>query len=138
MDAAPRIRMLVELNDDNRGYWTGGANGDLLIARCQDCSTYLHPPLPKCPYCWSDAVVPEKVSGRGRVYSYTINHRAWVPDIPVPYVVALVEIEEQEGVHLATNIIDCAPEDVTMGMEVEVVFEAVEDQFVPLFRPRRV
>jgi len=128
-------RVLVELDQDNRAFWTGGATGRLLINRCGNCALYLHPPIPRCPHCGSRDVAPTAVSGRGRVHSFTLNHRAWEPGLDVPYVVALVEIAEQEGVLLPTNIVQCAPEDVAIGMEVEVVFEQVEDLFVPLFRP---
>jgi hypothetical protein len=54
----------------------------------------------------------------------------------VPYVLALVELEEQADVRLATNIVNCLPETVRIGMPVEVLFEQSEDVWVPLFQPR--
>jgi uncharacterized OB-fold protein len=69
------------------------------------------------------------------VVTFTVNHKSWVPDLPVPYVLALVAIEEQDDVRIPCNIVDCAPQDVIFDMPVEVVFERVEDVWIPLFRP---
>lgn len=131
----PPTRPLPAIDRDNQPFWTGGAQGALIIMRCAACQTYIHPPVRFCAICESRDVHPVQVSGRGRVHSFTINHKAWIPGLQVPYVLALVEIEEQEGIFLPTNIIDCDPARVHIGMSVEVAFEAVEDLFVPLFRP---
>lgn len=128
-------RPLPAVNDDNRAFWTGGAEGALMIARCADCAYYVHPPVGFCPACESRNVAPERVSGRGEVFSYTVNRKAWLPGLPVPYVLALVELEEQAGLRLPSNIVGCDPEAVTIGMKVAVRFEAVEELHVPLFGP---
>ncbi|RYY29124.1 MAG: DNA-binding protein [Sphingomonadales bacterium] len=130
-----RARPLPAVNDDNRAFWTGGAKGALIIARCADCGYYVHPPVAFCPACESRSVAPEAVSGRGQVYSYAVNHKAWLPDLTVPYVLALVELDEQAGLRLPTNIVGCDPESVAIGMPVTVRFESVEDLHVPLFGP---
>jgi uncharacterized OB-fold protein len=88
-----------------------------------------------CWSCRSTRVAPEAVSGRGVVYAYTINHYQWLPDMPPPYVVAEVELIEQEGLRLLTNIVGCAVAEVRSDMEVEVVFARNDDVYVPLFRP---
>ena len=76
-----------------------------------------------------------KSSGRGAVYSYTVVHRPPRPAFTAPYVVAIVELEE--GWHLLTNLVDVAPEAVTVGMPVEVAFRALSDAItLPYFRPR--
>lgn len=134
-DASHPARSLPAIDLDSRPFWTGGAEGQLLIHRCADCEYYVHPPVPFCPRCESRSVAPQPVSGRGTVFSFTVNHKAWLPDLPVPYVLALVTLAEQDDVRLVTNIVGCAPEEVTFGMEVEAVFEPVEDLWVPLFRP---
>lgn len=128
-------RPLPAINDDNRAFWTGGEAGALMIARCAACGYYVHPPVGFCPVCDSRAVVPEPVSGRGTVFSFTVNHKAWIPGLPVPYVLALVELEEQAGLRLPTNIVGCEPGAVRIGMPVAVRFEAVEEVHVPLFGP---
>ncbi len=135
MEPTAPPRPLPALNDDNRAYWTGGEQGQLLINRCADCRSFVHPPVPFCPECESRNVGPEPVSGRGTVTTYTINHKQWLPGLPVPYVLALVELDEDPAVRLPTNIVGIDPQLVTIGMPVEVLFEQVEEVFVPLFRP---
>jgi uncharacterized OB-fold protein len=73
------------------------------------------------------------VSGHGSVYSFTINCQQWVPDLP-RYVVALVELDEQPGLRLFTNIIGCDPDDVAIGDRVTVDFVAAGEIWLPLFR----
>lgn len=128
-------RMLPAIDRDNEAFWTWGREGRLAIYRCTDCSNYIHPPVPFCPACEGSNVAPEAVSGRGRVVTFTINHKQWVPDLPVPFVLALVAIEEQDDVRIPCNIVECDPEEVTFDMAVEAIFEPHEDLWVPLFRP---
>lgn len=128
-------RTLPVIDRDNQAYWTWGREGKLAIHRCAACEYYVHPPVPFCPKCESRDVAPQAVSGRGRVVTFTINHKAWVPELTEPYVLALVAIAEQDDVRIPCNIVDCAPDAVDFDMEVEVVFEQAEDLWVPLFRP---
>ena len=60
------------------------------------------------------------MSGRGTVFTFTVNHQPFNPAVPVPYVIAIVELEEQAGLRIATNIVDCEPESVCIGLPVEV------------------
>jgi uncharacterized OB-fold protein len=129
----PSLRVLPRLDDENRFFWTSGADGLLRILRCNNCHFYIHPPSPICPRCLSRDVAPQTVSGRGRVETFTINYQQWIPGSE-PYVVAWVSIDEQPSVRLSANLIDVEPEDVAVGMEVEVTFEHVEDVYLPLFR----
>jgi uncharacterized protein len=135
--AEPPARSLPAVDKDSRAFWSGGADGQLLIYRCADCSYYVHPPVRFCPRCDGRLVGPEAVSGRGVVATFTVNHKQWVPNLPVPYVLALVEIEEQADVRLATNIVNCPPEDVHIGMKVQVLFERHEELWIPFFEPLR-
>ncbi|WP_242124028.1 OB-fold domain-containing protein [Sphingobium sp. Sx8-8] len=132
---APPPRSLPVVDKDSQTFWTAGEQGELKIYRCQDCAYYIHPPVRFCPQCESRRVEPEAVSGKGHVVSFSINHQQWVPGLPVPYVLALVGIAEQDDVRLVTNIMNCPPEEVSFGMPVKVYFEQVEDLWVPLFEP---
>jgi hypothetical protein len=127
------------LSDRNRHFWTGGERGELNFLRCQDCGTYVHPPVPLCPRDHSKRLAPEAVSGKATVATFTVNHQAWMPGPELPYVVAIVEIAEQPDVRLTTNIVNCAPSDVRIGMPVRVVFEHHADTggdvWLPLFEP---
>jgi uncharacterized OB-fold protein len=131
-DAKP---ILPGLDLLNRDYWTGGAENRLLIAACA-CGRYLHPPLPRCPACGGRDVAPTAVSGRGRVAAFTVNRQAWLPGMRVPFVFAAVELEEQAELYVLTNIVGCPVEAVRPDLPVEVVFEAHEDVYLPMFRPR--
>jgi uncharacterized OB-fold protein len=129
------FRVLPRVTPWNEHFWKGGAEGKLLFLRCRDCATWIHPPSPVCPDCHGKDVEPEAVSGRATVLTYTLNHQPWVPAPDHPYAIAIVEIEEQRGLRLMTNIVHCPAEQVRIGMPVRVVFEPHDDVFVPLFEP---
>lgn len=133
MTDAP-FRVLPALDDENRFFWTSGADGHLRFLRCQGCGFYLHPPLPRCPQCGSRSIEPEVVSGRGVVWSFTVNHHSWDGGTE-PYAIGLVELAEQEGLRLTTNIVGIPADDVQIGLPVHVVFEPRDDVWFPLFEP---
>ena len=133
----PFRRVRPRITHRNAHFWQSGADGVLRLLRCQCCGTYLHPPAPVCRSCRSMDVRPEVLSGQGVVFAFTINRYQWVPGMEPPYVVALVELVEQPGLQLLTNVVGCAVDEVRTGMEVEVVFARNDDVFVPLFRPSR-
>jgi uncharacterized OB-fold protein len=123
-----------EINEDNAAFWTGGREQALMITHCEECGYRTHPPTPRCPSCFSDRVAPSPVSGRGHVYSFTINRREWSPGLEVPYVIAVVELAEQPGLRLLTNIVGCPAEEVAIDMPVEVEFVERGPAFLPVFR----
>lgn len=126
-------RKLPALTSDTAPFWQGGSQGVLRIHHCAGCSRLFHPPGPVCPRCGGLEVAPRAVSGRGKVLTFTINRQAWAADLTEPYVVAIVELAEQAGIRLLTNIVRCAPVDVAIGMPVRVTFEQHEDVWLPLF-----
>jgi len=131
-------RMLPKLHEHNRAFWTGGADGQLMIARCTQCALWVSPPAADCPDC-GGALAPEPVSGNGTVFTYTVNYQPFNPAVPVPYVIAIVELAEQPDLRIASNIVDCEPDSVYIGLPVEVRFEGHETDegrvFVPVFAP---
>jgi uncharacterized OB-fold protein len=127
-------RILPTLTPENRYFWTGGADGKLLILRCSNCGRWVHPPARACPDNRGD-LVPETVSGKGSVFTFTINRHPFNPAVAPPYVIAIVELPEQVGLRFMTNIVSCEPDAVTIGMPVRVVFEEHGEIFVPLFEP---
>lgn len=128
-------RTLPVIDDENRHFWQGGADGRLHLMRCRDCSYWLHPPSPICPKCLSDSVEADTVSGEGMVETFTINYKVWGTGMQVPYVIAIVELAEQKGLRLTTNIVGIDPGAVAIGMPVRVIFERDEDVWLPLFEP---
>jgi len=121
------------ISERTAAFWTGGANGELLIARCQACGWWLHPPLPVCRRCHGRDIRPEAASGHGTVWSFTINRYQWSPSMPPPQVIAEVELAEQPGLRLLTSVVGC--DEVTIGMPVRVRFEQAGDAWIPVFGP---
>lgn len=132
--AEPR-RPLPEPTPETRHFWEGTRARELRLQRCDACSKVYFPPRPFCPACASRAVSVFAASGRGRLYSYVINHRP-APGFEAPYSIAVVELDE--GPRMMTNIVgtEQTPEALELDMPVEVVFEDVGDEItLPLFRP---
>jgi uncharacterized OB-fold protein len=131
----PFTRTTPPLTERNTSFWTSGKDGTLRILWCESCRIYVHPPGPVCPGCGTRDIEPRAVSGRGVIYSFTINEYRWMPELEPPYVVAEVDLVEQEGLRLMTNIVECDVNDVRVAMVVEVVFAKHGDAYVPLFTP---
>ena len=132
--AVTAARITPPLDDDNREFWTGGATGELRLPYCATCSRWIFPPVLRCPGCSARAAYAP-VSGKGRVFTYTVNHHPFNPEVSVPYVIAIVELVEQEGLRFTTNIMNCSVESVDIDMPVRVMFEQQGDVFIPLFEP---
>ncbi len=128
-------RNLPALNERNKFFWQGGKTGELNFFQCRGCGNFIHPSAPVCPRCHSRDVSPQKVSGRAKVATFTINRQIWEPGLEAPYIVAVVELVEQEGLRLTTNIVNCSVDAVYIGMDVRVLFENHEDVWLPLFEP---
>jgi uncharacterized OB-fold protein len=128
------FRVLPALDDSNRFFWTSGQDGRLRFLRCQDCGYWLHPPVPRCPTCGSREAAPEAVSGRGEIWSYTVNHQPWDGSTE-PYTIVIVAFPEQEGLRLTSNLVNCPVDEVRIGMPVRVTFERHDQVWFPLFEP---
>ena len=119
-------------------FWDATAEGRLLLPRCEDCRTVIWFPRPYCPACGSLNVTWIEASGRGTIYTFTVNRRG-AGDLAEyrqvgPYVLAYVELEE--GPRVMTNIVDCDPDTVAIGQAVEVVFhDTGQGTALPRFRP---
>ena len=121
---------------ETRPYWESCRRGDLVIQRCEKCGQYQFYPRGICANCWSTDISWVKSSGRGTVWTYTVTYQNRTQGFAqeVPYVLALVELEE--GVRMFSNIVECNPRDVTVGMPVEVTFVQATDRIsVPFFKP---
>lgn len=134
MSTDTSTRPLPARTPETEFFWTSGADGRLRFKRCDDCYSYVHPPTPVCPSCSSRSLTPEPVSGRGTVLTFTVNHQEWGL-VPTPYVIAIVELVEEAGLRLTTNLVGVAPDDVRSGMSVQVRFEHIDDVYLPLFEP---
>jgi uncharacterized protein len=128
-------RHLPALTDANREFWQSGRDGRLRFWRCETCGLFIHPWAASCRRCHSRTMQIEPVSGRAIIKTFTINRHAWEPSLIRPFAIAIVGIVEQDGLNLMTNIVNCELRAITIGMPVKVVFEQVEDVWLPLFEP---
>jgi uncharacterized protein len=126
-------RPVPRLTEENRFFWTSGADGRLRFMRCNDCETFIHPPYAVCRHCLSENVSPQAVPGTGEIYSVTVNYQKWNPELEVPFVIARVAVDGAPGVLLTTNIVGCPAESVDIGDRVRVTFEQQGDIYYPLF-----
>ena len=126
---------LPEVTQDEKPFWDACKRHVLSLQKCQDCGSLRLPSL----ICWNCLSMDSEwvtMSGRGRVYTWTLIYQRYHPGFveEIPYNVAIVELEE--GPRLVTNIVRCSNEDLRIGMEVEVVFEDVTEEItLPKFRP---
>src|SRR5262249_55420104 len=133
-------RPVPERDELHRHYWDGAQHGELVILRCPECSMYVHPPRELCPGCRHSALVPTTVSGRGRVYSWSMMNSPGNPgfDDKIPYAVLVVELEEQPKLFTIGNLLDGDPSELEIGSALEVCFEPVgDDVMLPQWRPAR-
>ena len=140
MATQPATRPWLPPTEITQFFWDAAREHKLVIQRCDDCEVYVHWPAVLCPQCGSTSLSPSEVSGKATVYSFSVVHHVFHPIFAerVPYNIALVELEEQPGLRLIANIVDCANDDLAIGMRVEVTFEDHEDFTLPQFRPAGV
>ncbi|MDR7551332.1 MAG: Zn-ribbon domain-containing OB-fold protein [Armatimonadota bacterium] len=135
--AGPR-RLLPQPSPLTAPFWQAARRRELLVQRCCACAGFVFYPRWNCPHCGARDLEWVRVSGRGTVYTYTVARRPTHPAFAdrVPYVIAIVELEE--GPRMTTNIVGCDPDTVRIGMPVEAVFEDMsEDITLVMFRPVR-
>jgi uncharacterized OB-fold protein len=119
-------------------FWAALAEGRLAMCRCEQCELWLQPPLERCRRCAGPTRFVD-VAGTGTVYSFIVQHRATVPGYldDLPYVVALVELDEQAGLRLPARIVGVDPAAVRCGLRVRAEFADLPggDFTVAVFRP---
>lgn len=116
-------------------FWSALRDRRLLVKQCRDCSKFHFYPRILCPHCHSMRVDWAQVSGYGHIYTYTVARRPAGPAFKddVPYVVALVELDE--GPRMMTNIVCGHPDEVRIGERALVEFVPVtEEVTLPKFR----
>jgi uncharacterized OB-fold protein len=125
-------------DDETQGFWDGCREHELRVLRCEDCSTYIHQPAPMCHSCNSTRLSWQRVSGQGEVYSWVVVHHAPGAGFQdeTPYVIAWIELSEQPGLRILSNVVGCQPANVEAGMRVQVEFQDVTDTVsLPVFGP---
>lgn len=124
-------------SDLTRFFWDAAHDHKLAVQRCEKCEQLQLPPRPVCGSCASEDLRSLEVSGKASLYTWTVVTQSFDPNFAdrVPYVLALVELEEQEGLRMVTNIVGTEPANLKVGMPLEVCFSDATEMSAPLFRP---
>jgi uncharacterized OB-fold protein/acyl dehydratase len=127
-------RIRPAMGHDNKWWWDAVDQGHFLIQKCEDCGVLRHPPRPMCGECQSTRWDTTPSTGEGTVYSYVVIHYPEVPgyDYPLPVVVA----DLAEGVRFVSDVVDCDPSEVKIGMSLQAEIREVDPGFkMVVFRP---
>lgn len=130
-------RLLPPISELTQPYWEAARNGKLIVQFCDRCEHRPFPPRTHCPNCGAGDLDWRAVDGTGTVHTFTVAHR---PPHPVfaelcPLAIAIVELTE--GPRLMTNVVNCDPADVHVGLPVTVTFVTADDSDIhlPVFEP---
>jgi len=129
--------------EPTREFWAGAARGELLITRCDACGRYVWYPESPCRYCSGTRLTWTRVSGRGSLFSWSVLRHAWIPQFKdqLPFVTALVALDEDPAVRVVSYVVDCALEQLQADMPLQVVFRPLRypgvntEMVAPLFMP---
>lgn len=127
---------LPTVEPETQPFWEAAREGRLLLRRCEACGRHHHYPRPFCPHCWSEDVAWVQACGEATLYTWST---VFMNDLPpfgerVPYVAAVVDLAE--GPRMMTNVVDCDPAELAVGMALRVAFrEETDDIHVPVFTP---
>ena len=129
--------------EPTREFWAGAACDELRIPRCDSCGRLSWYPQERCRHCKGESFTWETMSGRGTLFSWVVVTHAFLPQFAdlVPFVPALVALEEDPAVRLATRVVDCDPEQLDFELPVTVSFRPISFTDVdgavpaPLFVP---
>jgi uncharacterized OB-fold protein len=131
----PVIGVPPEITPENRAFWEGTARGELVIERCVNCGRNCFPPRGMCPACRNRTFELVTLEGPGTIYSYTVNHQKWAPDMEVPYGLADVEFASY-GVCIRGRLRDFDLSALEIGQLVAIgVEEGPAGCWVPSFTP---
>ena len=119
-----------------KDFWKATKQGKLMIQYCHDCDSKIFFPKKICPECWSENLDWIESTGRAKIYTFTVMKDMVEPKFmgDLPYVLAMVDLED--GIRMTTRIVNCEPENVSIDLDVEVVFEDVSPECsLPVFQP---
>jgi uncharacterized protein len=126
-----------------REFWAGAARHEVRIPRCDHCGRWCWYPKERCRFCEGTTFRWVTMSGRGTLFSWVVVTHAFLPQFAdlVPFVPALVALDEDPAVRLATRVVDCDLDSLTFEMPLQVTFQPIRFHGVdgevtaPLFAP---
>ncbi len=124
-------------------YWAGAARGELRIPRCDACGRFCWYPHEHCDACGASSLTWEVTSGRGTLFSWVVVTHPFLPQFAdlVPFVPALVALDDDPAVRVPTRMVDCDPDALEFEMPVRVTFRPISftgvdgEVLAPLFEP---
>lgn len=129
---------LPHIDEESRPWWEAAQRHELYAQKCRDCGALRFHPRAQCTSCLSSRTEWIRCKGTGKIYTFTVTNQNQATGFreALPYVMAWVEVDE--GLKMLTNIVDCPPEQVKIGMPVEAVFDDVTPEVTLVkFRPAR-
>lgn len=127
---------LPRVTPDNRPFWEAARRHELRLPRCLKCRILWYPLGPVCPECFSERCEWARLSGRGKISSWVVFHKAYFPEFAADIPYNVVQVELEEGPRLLANLVGIANDRIEIGMPVEVLFDDVTpDITLPRFRP---
>ena len=133
--------LLPDVNDvETSPFWEGTRQGKIRFPKCKNCHQFQWYPCVLCPNCHSSNIEWQTITSMPRLYSWTCVRRPLGPHFAIwgPYIVAYVEFDEAPDLRLVSNLVDCRPEEVYIGMPLEAAFQHINDEVtIPLFKPMK-
>jgi uncharacterized OB-fold protein len=116
------------------GFWNGIKQKKLVFQKCPQCGQWLHPPRPLCHKCKNFDLEWVESSGKGKIYRFVVFTREFNPLYRTPHEVVLVQMDD-ENVRIISNMVDSDPDEIYIGMPVELDFVQITDDWpLPVFR----
>ena len=137
-DKKKYAKPLPRIDEESRPWWEALKRHELYIQKCRDCGDLRYYPRALCTNCLSARTEWVRCAGKGTIYTFTATMQNQAPGFreSLPYVMAYVELDE--GLKVLTNLVECKPDEVKIGMPVEAVFEDATPEVTLLkFRPAR-
>lgn len=127
----------VLIDRDNIAHYRGLLSGKLLINQCVACGYWIYPHRPLCPHCLSWNVKPTQISGKGKVFMFTLIHQERDPDdrLREPLVAVAVELAEQRGLRYLTRLVNCSRKQIILDMPVQLTWVELGERRMPAFEP---
>lgn len=125
---------------DGAPFWEGTRQGEIRFPKCQECNRFHWYPAVLCPFCHSSNIKWQALTSQPRLFTWTYVIHRNLPIVAIrgPLIVILVEFDEAPDLYLTSNLVDCQPDDVYIGMPLEVIFQRVNDKLtMPLFKPMK-
>ncbi len=124
---------LPDLDDPlTKEFFAGAARSQLVIPRCEACDRWVWYPEESCPGC-DGALTWTETSGRGRLFSWAVVQRPFLPAFAemIPFVTALVSLEEAPEVRIVTYVVDVDPAELGAELRLAVTFRPLQFPTVP-------